>query len=307
MRTIDIISDIHGDLERMEGLLETLGYDLDTHSHPEGHVAAFLGDFIDRGPGNLAVLRRMNAMRQAGSAVALMGNHELNAILFHTDGADGDGLRSRSEGNIHQHESFLREAPLGSAQAAEALAMMMSLPLAIEVPGLRLVHACWSDGAVAQMRLLRPDLRLRDEDLVDVALERDGSAFAEAVTALCKGPEIDLPPGSFFLDTKGTRRDKSRARWWSEGSDLHSMITSIPDYTHIANCEATDQLMGWRYPAGAPPVAFGHYQLPDIAMGANVLCLDVPGRPMAYRWQGEASFQAENVVGMASPVAAPAP
>ena len=45
---IDLISDIHGDLERMESLLEALVYDLDSHRHPEGRRARFLGDFIDR-------------------------------------------------------------------------------------------------------------------------------------------------------------------------------------------------------------------------------------------------------------------
>lgn len=294
---IDLISDIHGDLDRMEGLLEALGYNLDNHSHPNRRRALFLGDFIDRGTQNLAVLRRMDAMRRAGTALAIMGNHELNAILFHADDGQGDGLRARSEANTHHHETFLREAPLGSAAAAEALSLMMSLPLFLEVDGLRAVHAYWRDDLIGEITRKRPDGRIRHEDLPEVALERNGSSFGMAVTLATKGPEADLPPGAWYADRHGKRRDAVRLCWWTPSADFHSAIISCPDLSRIPNGPVPANVAELIYPADAPPVAFGHYQLNgEAALGPNTLCLDVPGRPLAYRWDGEQEFQLEKLL-----------
>lgn len=44
----------------------------------------FVGDYIDRGPDSLRVVELVRAMVDAGSAVALCGNHEFNAICFNT-------------------------------------------------------------------------------------------------------------------------------------------------------------------------------------------------------------------------------
>ena len=57
------------------------------------------------------------------------------------------------------------------------------------------------------------------------------------------------------------------------------------------------EIQGLLYPESAPPVAFGHYQLRgDVALGLNTLCLDVPDRPLAYRWDGEERFMPEKLV-----------
>jgi hypothetical protein len=44
----------------------------------------FVGDFIDRGPQQREVLRIARAMCEAGSASAVLGNHEFNAIGWAT-------------------------------------------------------------------------------------------------------------------------------------------------------------------------------------------------------------------------------
>ena len=84
----DIIPDIHGQADKLEGLLKLLGYrevkEVWRHSDSE-RSAIFLGDFIDRGPENAKVIRIVRSMINAGTAQAIMGNHELNAIHFHTN------------------------------------------------------------------------------------------------------------------------------------------------------------------------------------------------------------------------------
>jgi predicted MPP superfamily phosphohydrolase len=86
----DIIPDIHADIDRLTQTLSTLGYveGRGTWGHPEGRIAAFLGDFIDMGRANRSVLNLVRAMRDQGHAVAIMGNHELNALLYHRRGVN---------------------------------------------------------------------------------------------------------------------------------------------------------------------------------------------------------------------------
>ena len=95
MQAYDIIGDIHGHADELHALLETLGYRNDTgpHSHPDGRKVIFLGDFIDRGPKIREVLETVRAMVDAGQSLAILGNHEVNAMRFHTIGSDGQRLR----------------------------------------------------------------------------------------------------------------------------------------------------------------------------------------------------------------------
>lgn len=69
MRRLLAISDIHGELEKFERLLDTANYD------PDHDQLLLLGDYIDRGPHSRGVIQKVRALQQAG-AVALMGNHE---------------------------------------------------------------------------------------------------------------------------------------------------------------------------------------------------------------------------------------
>jgi hypothetical protein len=81
----DIIGDIHGHADKLEALLRTLGY-RDTAGawrHPD-RQAIFVGDFIDRGPAQVRSVQIVRRMVDAGVALAVMGNHELNAIAWHT-------------------------------------------------------------------------------------------------------------------------------------------------------------------------------------------------------------------------------
>lgn len=84
----DIIGDIHGCYEELIDLLGQLGYVLTgqneqapmagpVFSHPEGRIAVFLGDFVDRGPRILDTIRLLYNMVQAGSALCIPGNHDI--------------------------------------------------------------------------------------------------------------------------------------------------------------------------------------------------------------------------------------
>jgi len=122
----DIIPDIHGQSEKLTGALTGLGYrDRNgawRHSDPT-RTCVFLGDFIDRGPNNRGVLTIVRNMIDAGTATAIMGNHELNAVHFHSSNPKtGKPLRKHFDKNLRQHAAFLNEFPLGDPHTKDAIA-----------------------------------------------------------------------------------------------------------------------------------------------------------------------------------------
>src|SRR3954447_13531158 len=108
----DLIGDIHGHADELVQLLETLGYQkkLGAYRHPERKVI-FLGDFIDRGPKIRQVLEMVRPMIEEGNALSVMGNHELNALAYHTDDPESPGefLRPHTDQNTHQHRQTIEQ------------------------------------------------------------------------------------------------------------------------------------------------------------------------------------------------------
>lgn len=80
----DIIGDIHGCYDELLELLQKIGYDIkiDTDgktivSHPEGRKVIFVGDYVDRGPKVVEVLRTVMDMHKNGVAICVPGNHDV--------------------------------------------------------------------------------------------------------------------------------------------------------------------------------------------------------------------------------------
>ena len=148
----DLIGDIHGHADELVKLLETLGYRKaqGAYQHPERRVI-FLGDFIDRGPKIQRVLEIVRRMIEEGKALAVMGNHELNALAYHTEDpeAPGEFLRRHSDKNVKQHRKTVEQ--LKPEELASHLEWFRTLPMWLDLDGLRVVHACWDKQAVARV------------------------------------------------------------------------------------------------------------------------------------------------------------
>jgi hypothetical protein len=142
----DLVGDIHGHADALHRLLDKLSYvEIEgIFRHPERKIV-FVGDFIDRGPEQREVLRIARAMCEAGSARAVLGNHEFNAIGWASQSEDGGFLRGHSAKNAHQHAEFLRQLEDNSRAHQDAVCWFKSLPVWLELPGLRVIHACWHD------------------------------------------------------------------------------------------------------------------------------------------------------------------
>jgi Calcineurin-like phosphoesterase len=302
----DIIPDIHGQLAKLDKLLQYLEW----HQTPAGwrppspdRKIVFLGDYIDRGPENGAVIRKVRSLVDSGYAVALMGNHELNAIHFHTlDPETDEPLRLRSDKNYQQHRTFLQEFPIGQPETVEAIAWFKTLPVFFEADGLRAVHACWHNETIAALREMGISGRLSEDDLISAG--REGHVLYEALDILLKGPDISLPDGSVFTDKDGHVRRQIRVNWWktdAEGWKDIAMSVPIPD--QLPAGPLPDDLPRFGYPGKAPPVVFGHYWPTGtpVLQAGNVLCLDYSagsdGPLLGYRLTPEAEhFELDNIV-----------
>ena len=273
----DIIPDIHGQAGKLRAALRNLGYSERRgawrHTAPNRHVI-FLGDFIDRGPDNREVIRIVRGMIDAGTASAVMGNHELNAIHFHTRGQNGP-LRDHSKKNIEKHASFLNEFPHGSDATKEAIAWMRTLPIFLEFGGFRAVHACWNEAGIQELKALTRNGVMSEDQLIKAADKRH--TLFELVETALKGPELQLPDGFFFVDKGGHERREVRRKWWDGGAvSWRDIAISVPNPEQLPDQKLPDDVLTSAYPCDATPVFFGHYWMtgrPRL-QAENALCLD---------------------------------
>ena len=296
----DIIGDIHGYADHLERLLAELGYrEVDgAFRHPSRQVV-FVGDLVDRGPAQVRVLEIVRAMVDAGTAQMTLGNHEFNAIAWATPRPDGGHRREHSNKNRGQHEEFLAQVGEDSAAHREWIAWFKTLPLWLDLGGIRVVHACWDPANMAVLG----GPTLTDEM---IAAEK-GSDLYEAIEIVLKGPEIDLG-GRCFKDKGGHRRTQARVRWWAQGATTVAAVAEIPPGCSDCDGGPFAPLPDDPIPADLPlaptgsPVFYGHYWrtgTPHVDNGTTA-CLDWSvaegGALVAYRWSGETVLEDANLV-----------
>ena len=115
MQGYDVIGDIHGHADALRRLLIKLEYtEVEGAFRHDSRKVIFAGDFVDRGPDQKEVLRIARKMCKAGSASAVLGNHEFNATAWATPNGNGGYLREHSKKNSAQHTEFLSQLGEGS-------------------------------------------------------------------------------------------------------------------------------------------------------------------------------------------------
>ena len=298
MQAYDIIGDIHGYANELDALLETLGYKkVDRHTlHPQGRKVIFLGDYINRGPMIQKVLETVREMVDNGTALAILGNHELNAIRFHTIGSDGEYLRPHSEKNMKQLRATLAQFP-DPGSFLEWIEWFAGLPLSIDLGGLRAVHACWDDDAIDELAGIG-----RLEGAILERYSRKGTPEKNTISRIVNGPGALLPEGYEHLTAGGTLRTDFRVKWWLDLNGLTCREAIFPDDSTVPDLPPRNiPITG--YPADAPPTFFGHYARRGGApapIRSNLACLDYgPGKGgflFAYRWDGESLVNPEKFV-----------
>lgn len=300
----DIIGDIHGHYRELVKLLHKLGYRKvnGTYRHPERKVI-FVGDFVDRGPGVREVLHTAREMVANGDAYAVMGNHEYNAICYHTRDGNGAHLRPHSQKNYNQHKATLEAFYNHPREWDDFIAWFKELPLFLDLQDIRVVHASWVPSNVkwVQQRFTN---HVPDEDFYVESSYKEYAAF-DVVENLLKGLELQLPPGQFIYDKEGKKRDSIRIKWWitpHEGMTYQEIAMKPAENINSLKVPGNELNHIEPYSTKAKPVFTGHYWLigQPSALRNNIACLDYSvakgGKLAAYRWQGEQQLRDDHFV-----------
>jgi Calcineurin-like phosphoesterase len=301
----DLIGDIHGHADKLVELLERLDYRKirGIYRHPDRKVI-FLGDYIDRGPDIPQVISIVRGMVEENEALAIMGNHELNALAFHTEDPArlGTFLRKRNTANIRQHGQTIVQ--LDDQQLQSALNWFRTLPLWLDLDGLRAVHACWDESAMGMITRAIEGHGGITTDFLQSAYQI-GSELFSPVEVVLKGKEAKLPPHISVTDNDGHPRTKVRTRWYlpPQGQTFRTYALQSEELDFDMAIDESIAHKASPYPSSAKPVFVGHYCLttsfPSV-LAENVACLDFGvakgGFLCAYRWNGEQKLCNDNFV-----------
>lgn len=299
----DVIGDVHGQGGKLRALLAQMGY-VQRAGHwraPQGRQAVFVGDLIDRGPEQLAVLNIARSMIDDGQALMVLGNHEFNAIGYATRHPQaGEFLRPHSEKNRRQHERFLAEVVEGSAQHREWINWFCTQPLALDLGGIRVVHAWWDERAVEVVEATRGGACavLSDEALMRF---HDPGAANDARKLLTCGVEWDLPAGSWIVDKEGHKHPEARLAVWRHWAKRLRDIALVPSGNEDTVPDLPIPEAHRIQPVSGAPVLFGHHWFsgPVKLETPKVACLDwsaaKDGPLVAYRWHGESDLRSDKL------------
>jgi len=257
---LDVVGDIHGEYDALLALLHHLGYDRQGN-HPQGRTLVFVGDFCDRGPNSTAVLALAQALVQSGRAAAVLGNHEIN--LLREDAKDGSGwfFDARVARDHDKYAPFHRPTP---QQRHEIVAFLSALPIALERPDLRVVHAAWQEAQIEAVRRLPPG-SVRDEydQWEQVAQQRARE------TALQERMEQELE--SWVHGLENSQRQPPFLQAHAEFEANKQMLNPLKVLTSGVEQRATGPFFSggkWRFAERTPwwdayteqtPVVVGHY------------------------------------------------
>ena len=314
MISYDVIGDVHGHFDKLAALFSKMGYASKGNSFvpPQGRQAIFVGDLIDRGPEQIKVLHAVRAMVDAGHARVVMGNHEFNAIGYVTPdpyAGTGEFLRpnrfdhDKSAKNRSQHAQFLAQVGEGSQQHHDWVKWFKTLPLHLDLDGIRVVHAWWDEAHVqlVNKHYWSSNGQHISEDFLHNCFGHERS-WKVAREILTTGVEHALPPGVFVTDKQGHQHPNLRLAVWRHeakkmsdiaiipGGDL-SLVVDLPIPAHLPLTGVTGS-----------PILFGHYWFNGVPSveSTKVACLDwsaaATGPLVAYRWDGEGDLSNHKLV-----------
>ncbi|MTG98396.1 MULTISPECIES: metallophosphoesterase [Myroides] len=299
----DIIGDIHGHSNDLKKLLSALGYSIknNTYQHPERKVL-FLGDYIDRGVNVVEVLEIVKNMVESGNAIALMGNHEYNAICYNTLSSQGTYLREHSKKNFNQHAITMAAFMQYPQLYKMYIDWFKTLPLFYENDSFRAVHACWDTENIEYLKSQLTNNCLTTDLLEESSLE--GTELHKAVYETLKGKEITLPKNQTFIDKDGVLRTEFRIKWWQiPAESTYQAISALPIRDLPADDFDSSKINF--YSKEDKPVFFGHYWMKLQAnqrariLSENSCCLDYSvakeGSLVCYRYSGEQKLDSKQI------------
>lgn len=259
---LDIIGDIHGEIEALEALLKHLGY-RDDGSHPENRHLVFVGDLCDRGPDSPAVIFKVRNLVESGCAQCVLGNHEFNLLRQETKHGNHWFMVKDDEAYAHHVEQFGPSVRVESHHESQILDFFYSLPVALERADLRIVHAAWDSVAIERLRTRTGPAHIL-YDTFDKELECSPRYLSlkvagEAEKAIYKDAIRDKSTNPPFLHAHAAWEEFQQCE--NPIRVLTSGIEKVTETPFFASGQwrFVERVKWWRDYTEAPAVVFGHY------------------------------------------------
>jgi hypothetical protein len=299
----DIIGDIHGHYKLLVRMLRKLGYENSPigFKHPERKVI-FTGDYINRGPEIRETVSLIRQMVESGNALAILGNHELNAIIYFTLDKESRFFRKYASRLRLPLLSTIEQYAADQEDFKENVKWFRHLPFFLDMGDFRVAHGGWNDSHINTVnQYMNGEKKIKRSFLKEFFTN---PGLNRAVNELVKGIEFQLPKDLVIRDTKGISHRNFRVKWWepAEGKTFNEASFSnrfiLPAYTMPK--EIIPEIPF--YPDDLPPVFFGHYCLEkqELIIKKNLCCVDrcvVRSQTLtAYRWNGEKILSPINLV-----------
>ena len=256
---LDIVGDVHGEIEALTALLEKLGYDAGGE-HPQGRRLVFVGDLCDRGPDSPAVIRLVRGLVERERAQCVVGNHELN--LLRNEPKHGNHWYFGGDHSKHE-EAFGPTRRVTRGEAGDIRAFFETLPVALERSDLRVVHAAWSAKDVEACRACRGTVLDAYEEFDRQALQSsEAKRLAAASHAQKQGfheaihSERPKPPFLNDIAAHDERQQMSNpVRVLTSGIER---VAAAHFYTS-GKWRFVERVRWWEDYRDSAPVVFGHY------------------------------------------------
>ena len=306
-RSYDLIGDVHGQAPELIRLLEKLSYkQVDGVWQHVDRKVVFLGDFIDRGIHQKAVIDIVQPMVEQGYAISVMGNHEYNAIAYSTKNTNGEYLRSHSSKNTKQHKAFINAYKNDVVKYKAVVEWFKTLPLWLDIDGFRAVHACWDANSIKLIKESQDGSNLLSDNLLCESSKK-GTWQHNTIEILLKGKKIALPNGFGFNDADGNFRKDIRIKWWGKSMRTYQdYFIGSDDIKASLPIENISSACLVNYDSGEKPLFIGHYWLNDTTtqLASNIACVEYSaanedGKLVEYQWDGEKCVIDDNFVSVA--------
>lgn len=240
-------------------------------------------------------------MVEQGNALAIMGNHELNAIFYHLKDDLGKFYKKRPLYRLALNHTLL-EFTNNQDELKNHLKWMRTLPLFLELDGIRVVHACWKDKNIELIKSFFGEGKLKKKLLRKVF--ENNSEIAKAVWETCKGVDFKLPKDLRIYDTSGQARKSFRMKWWLNPEGKTFKEISLESRFKLPKYTIPKEIIEYNepYPDNAPLTFFGHYCLNSKSgiQTENLCCVDScisrNMKLMVYRWSGEKELDKKNIL-----------
>jgi Calcineurin-like phosphoesterase len=255
---LDIVGDIHGEVDALRALLARLGYV--EGKHPQSRRLVFVGDLSDRGPDSPAVIRIVRGFSERGLAQCVLGNHELN--LLRAEHKHGNHWFYGDTNPEHERE-FGPTTYCGPAERESILHFIAALPVALERSDLRVVHAAWHRDAIDACRAFDGAVAAFEHfDAAAAASHRGRTVRAEYEEDLRRyGDHLLKDPDERPPVLRGIGAYDEHCQMSNPLRVATSGVERITERPFFASGKwrFVERVAWWRTYTDSVPVVFGHY------------------------------------------------